>query len=393
MSGEDAVVGFGVRIYAPSKSKPNGSRSFFLNYRVDGIERRYTIGEFPTGQRTMRAPKPRGSGSGLTRGEDPAAEKRKRREAPTIQDLLDRYIEDHLPTKACYGTWRERDERKMLDLIGDGLGRKSKVADIHFADIEKLHRAITKGNGPVRANRTIEIASKAFSLAMTPLSGEREPWRSPALGNPCKGIKRNPEDGASAFSASVEIAAIAEALNMADERSSADCIRLIMLTGCRPCEAMRARWEEFDKEPGFWIKPSAHTKQRKVHKAPLNAAACQLIEGLRETRKGDLPLVFPGRNPGEPVKHIRTVWRTARKRATVILWLNSDDPKVSGLLSSLMEQAGRLPSIEEAKAAAAIAKVTLPHSLDKAPASMTCGHYISRMARARPWACPSSESF
>jgi integrase len=39
---------------------------------------------------------------------------------------------------------------------------------------------------------------------------------------------------------------------------------------------------------------------------------------------------------------------------------------VSGLLSSLMEQAGRLPSIEEAKAAAAIAKVTLPDSLENA---------------------------
>ena len=342
-------------LFAPIETQPGRRRSFFLNYRVDGIERRHTIGEFPAHDQRC----PRGSHRAekrIDRGEDPAAEKRKRREAPTIQDLLDRYIEDHLPTKACYGTWRERDERKMLDLIGDGLGRKSKVADIHVADIEKLHRAITKGNGAVRANRTIAIASKAFSLAMTPLSGEREPWRSPALGNPCKGVKRNPEEGSERFFSDAEIAAIAEALDMADERSSADCIRLIMLTGCRPCEAMRARWEEFDKEPGFWVKPSAHTKQRKVHKAPLNAAACQLIEGLRETRKGDLPFVFPGRNPGEPVKHIRTVWRTARKRATVLLWLNSDDPKVSGLLSSLMEQAGRLPSIEEAKAAAASRK-------------------------------------
>jgi len=138
-----------------------------------------------------------------------------------------------------------------------------------------------------------------------------------------------------------------------------------MLTGCRPCEAMRALWEEFDKEPGFWVRPSAHTKQRKIHKAPLSAPARQLIEGLRES-KGDSPFVFPGRNLGEPVKHVRTVWRTARKRANVLLWLNSDDPKVSGLLSSLMEQAGRLPSIEEAKAAAAIAKVPLPASLENA---------------------------
>jgi integrase len=356
--GKDAPPGFGVRIYA------SGSRSFFLNYRADGIERRYTIGDFPTWKAKDARDEAKALRQRIDRGEDPAAEKRKRREAPTVLDLLDRYIQDHLPNKACFGTWRERDERKMLDLIGDGLGRKSKVADIHVADIQKLHRAITKANGPIRANRTIEIASKCFTMAMTPRFHEREPWRSPELGNPCKGAKRNPEDGKERFFEDAEIAAIGEALDMADDRSSADCIRLIMLTGCRPCEAMRAQWEEFDRS--FWVKPSAHTKHRKPHKAPLNAAARQLIEGLREARKGDSPFVFPGRNPGEPVKYIRTVWRTARKRANVLLWLNSDDPKVSGLLSSLMEQAGRLPSIEEAKAAAFIAKVPLPASLENA---------------------------
>jgi integrase len=364
--GKDAVVGFGVRVYAPSRNKPGGSRSFFLNYRVDGIERRFTIGEFPSWTADDARAEAKRLRQRITQGEDPATDKRKRREAPTVQDLLDRYIADHLPTKACYGTWRERDERKMLDQIGDGLGHKSKVADIHTADIEKLHRAITKGRGPVRANRVLAIASKAFSLAMTPLPGEREPWRTAAQGNPCKGVKRNHEQGCENFFSDDQIAAIADALHMADERSSADCIRLIMLTGCRPSEAMRAQWEEFDKEPGFWVRPSAHTKQRKIHKAPLSAPARLLIEGLRETRKGDSPWVFPGRNPGEPVKHIRAVWRTVRKRATVIIWLNAANPAVSGLLSSLMEQAGRLPSMEEAKAAAAIAKVTLPPSLANA---------------------------
>jgi len=123
----------------------------------------------------------------IDRGEDPATEKRQRREAPTVRDLLDRYVEDHLPKKARYGTWRERD----------------------------------------RANRTIEIASKCFTMAMTRFSSEREPWRSPVLGNPCKGVKRNPEDGKERFFDEAEIAATAEALDMADERSSADCIRLL----------------------------------------------------------------------------------------------------------------------------------------------------------------------
>jgi integrase len=363
---DSEVKGFGIRLFAPTKRNPEGARSFFLNYRVDGIERRYTIGEFPTYSVKDARDEAKALWKLINSGEDPASDKRKRRVAPTVQDLLDRYVQDHLPKKACFGTWRERDERKMLDQIGDSLGRARKVADIHHADIEQLHRAITDCGHPVRANRVLAIASKAFSLALTPLPGEQEPWRTAAQGNPCKGVARNHEESRENFFSDAEIASIADALNIADERSSTDCIRLIMLTGCRPCEGMRARWPEFDAEAGFWVKPSSHTKQRKVHKVPLSASARELIDALRETRNSETSWVFPGRNRGEPVKHIRTVWRTARRRATVFLWLNSSNPAVSGLISSLIERAGRLPTIDEAKAAAIITNVALPASLESA---------------------------
>ena len=360
------VKGFGCRIYAPTKRNPEGSRSFFLNYHADGIERRITIGEFPTWNAKDACAEATKLRKRIDMGEDPAADRRKLRDAPIVQDLIDRYIADHLPGMACFGTYRERDERKMLGQIGDGLGRARRVADVHHGDIEKLHKAITAANGPIRANRVLACASICFSLASKPRAGEVEPWRTAAQGNPCKGVQRNPEAGCERFFSGDEIGALIDALDMADERSSADCIRLIMLTGCRPSEAMGAKWSEFDAEPGFWIKPSAHTKQRKVHKAPLGAAACELIDGLRGTRKSDSPWVFPGINPGEPIKSLRTIWSATRKRATVLSWLSSPNPAVSGLLASIMEQAGRLPSVEEAMAAATIAGVTLPPSLTAA---------------------------
>ena len=150
-----------------------------------------------------------------------------------MQDLVDRYVADHLPGKACFGTWRERDERSLLDLIADGLGRARRVAEIHTADIEKLHKAITAANGPIRANRVLACASLAFSLASKPRAGEADPWRTAAQGNPCKGVQRNREEARERFFSEAEIAAIADALGQADERAAADAIRLIMLTGCR----------------------------------------------------------------------------------------------------------------------------------------------------------------
>jgi hypothetical protein len=43
------LTGFGVRIFAPTRRHAVGARSFLVNYRVDGREKRFTIGPIPTG--------------------------------------------------------------------------------------------------------------------------------------------------------------------------------------------------------------------------------------------------------------------------------------------------------------------------------------------------------
>jgi integrase len=76
---------------------------------------------------------------------------------------------------------------------------------------------------------------------------------------------------------------------------------------------MKATWSEFDTEPGFWIKPSAHVKQRKTHKLPLSPAAIELIEVLRGRRTGKW--VFAGDKPAEHLAALWHVWHFVRKRA------------------------------------------------------------------------------
>jgi integrase len=50
-----------------------------------------------------------------------------------------------------------------------------------------------------------------------------------------------------------------DAVQANGDTPAANRLRFIMLTGCRPGEAMLATWDQFDAELGFWIKPSAHT--------------------------------------------------------------------------------------------------------------------------------------
>jgi integrase len=157
------------------------------------------------------------------------------------------------------------------------------------------------------------------------MAGEAKPWRDAVAGNPCKAVGRNRETGRERFYSAAEIAVITDALAEFGKhangpgkilaQASADCVRLMLLTGCRTAEARFATWDQFDAEPGFWVKPSAHVKQRRTHKAPLNPAALELIERLRKQRKAGATWVFPGGKPGEPLQQLHNVWNWVRDRA------------------------------------------------------------------------------
>jgi integrase len=300
------AAGFGLRLH------PGGSKSWFIDYRLNGRQRRYTIGPYPRWSADAARERAKELRKAIDRGFDPAGDKRQRREAPTVKDLIDRYVSDHIPRKSLTPA-RLRDEMRILAMIGQRLGVHAKVTEIHGGDLAEMHRKMTEANGPVRANRALSIAHKMFQLSLLPRPGETKPWRDAVMGNPAKGVERNYEEGRERFFSQAELAAISDALNEYDG-VAADCLRLIMLSGCRPSEAMKAKWAEFEEAPGFWIRPSAHVKTRKTLKLPLSPPAIELIDRLRKKRsKG--PHVFPGALPGQPLITLFHCWHFVRDRA------------------------------------------------------------------------------
>src|SRR5215207_8070909 len=177
---DSEIKGFGVRVFAPTRLSPEGARSFFVNYRVAGRERRYTIGAFPDWSVEAAREEAKSIRRRIDCGEDPTAEKKARREAPTVKDLAERYRREHLPGKARSSQVNDwaMVENDVLPRIGN-----RKVADIHQGDIRALHKAISARGTPVRANRVLAVTSKMFSLALAPMEGEAEPWRNQAQGN------------------------------------------------------------------------------------------------------------------------------------------------------------------------------------------------------------------
>jgi hypothetical protein len=332
---DDQVKGFGLRVFAATERHPHGARAFFLNYIINGIERRYTIGRYPDWSVVAAREEARALRKRVDRGEDITAEKRARTEAATVKDLGERYKEQLVgkPIKTIKDCGRHID---AFILTFKPTTRSPKMGDrpvteIHSGDVEALHKSITKSGHPVLANRVLATLSAMFTLSMKPMAGEDKPWRATGLGNPCKGVTRNHEEGCERFFSEGEIAAISDALNEYGARkrisppharsatASANLLRFVMLTGCRPVEAMKARWSEVDEQPGFWIKPSSHTKQKKTHKLALSPPAIEFLDRLRDDRVESDEWIFPGQKPGRHLMNYSECWDFVRERAGITL--------------------------------------------------------------------------
>lgn len=288
---DDDPRGFGVRVTR------GGAKAFVLNYRINGRERRITIGRFPDWTVAAARDEAKRLRRRVDVGEDPLRVRIEARDAPTMANLCDDYLERHAPKKRTGADDRRRIER----VIRPRLGRRL-AAEITTRDIEDLHRSMKAA--PYEANRTVAQLHKMFELAI------RWEWRAD---NPCKGIERYPEEKRERYLTPDEIGRLAGALAEHPDRVAANAVRLLLLTGARKSEVLRATWEQFDLEAGVWTKPSSHTKQKREHRVPLSPPALQLLSDMRRYRKGDL--VFPGRGPDEPIKDLKRAWPAICKRA------------------------------------------------------------------------------
>ncbi len=302
-AGKDAVRGFGVRVTA------SGAKSFVLNYRVAGRERRYTIGAYPA----WSVAKAREEAGRLRRevdqGNDPLGAREAGRAAPTVAELCERYLTEHASRKRT-----EKDDRSMVErIIRPQLGSR-KVASITFADIDALHRKATTANGPYAANRLVALLSKMFSLA---IRWEMRP------DNPAKGVERNAEERRYRYLSGDDLRRLTEALAVHPSQIAANAVRLLLLTGARRGEVLSATWDQFDLEAGTWTKPSSHTKQKREHRVPISAPARQLLAEMKDKaecrakERGREPssYAFPARVGGGPMTDIKTAWAALCKGA------------------------------------------------------------------------------
>jgi integrase len=281
---DSEIVGFGVRI---TKA---GAKSFVLNYRAEGRERRLTIGRYPAWSVERARKEAKELRRRVDAGADPLAKREADRGAPTVGDLCDRYTEEHLPRKRASSA--RNDKAMIAQIVRPKLG-SDKVGRVSHSDIDRLHRSLKAT--PYRANRVLALLGKMFVLA------RKWGWRGD---NPAEGVERFPESKRNRYLSGAEMTRLAVVLAAEADKPAANIVRLLLLTGARSGEVRGLKWSQLDLEAGVWIKPGATTKQKTEHRVPLSDGAAALLREIHGAAPRDdegvlrSDLVFPSRAGG-----------------------------------------------------------------------------------------------
>jgi integrase len=292
---DDVVKGFGCRVSA------GGTRSFVVNYRrkSDSLERRYTIGSFPDWSTQAAREEAKRLKRQIDGGGDPVGADRETHAAATINDLCDRFEQDYLPRKRP--STRASYKQQIASDIRPALGRM-KVAAVGFTEVDAWRHKIS-ARAPTHANRALALLSRMFSLSVR--------WGL-RPDNPCKGVERNREIKRHRYLTGPEMLRLGVALSELRDQGAANAIWLLLLTGARTGELLKARWVDFDLDSRTWTKPGSTTKQQSTHRVPLSQAAGQLLVEMREQVGEDAEWVFPAPRKAGPRTDVREAWDILR---------------------------------------------------------------------------------
>jgi len=153
--------------------------------------------------------------------------------AGLIKPVIDRYGREIVPTKAPR---TQRDNGTMLDILRNAFGGMT------FDQVQPRHvrQYLDKRSAKVRANREMALFSHLWNKA-------RE-WGYTDRANPVQGVEKNRETGR-------DIYVTDEELRLVKKHAPAvvvDLIDLCYLTGQRPADVRKLRWDQV-KESALWI--------------------------------------------------------------------------------------------------------------------------------------------
>ncbi len=264
-----------------------GRKTFGVTYRVNGVQRRDTIGKYQAFSLADARKEALRRQREAMLGNDPAAERYDARTGITFGELAERYIEEYArPNKK---SWKE--DKRVLELDLLPRFRNRPAGSVTRAEVVAVLDRIKSRGAPIKANRTHEIIRRMYNWAINRELVDR---------NPASNIERVAKDQSrERVLTNEEITRFWNACSLEKDETGAR-FKLILLTAQRPGEVTSMRWQDIDFGTGWWTIPAEFAKNNRSHRVPLGPTAMALLRNLHSDAKHD-KWVFPSPTAKGPV--------------------------------------------------------------------------------------------
>ena len=305
------LSGFGLKIL------PSGRKTYLVQYRMGGRKgrtRRMTIGVHGTVTTEQARREAKTLLAKVSLGIDPLADKDKAKQAPTTDELLQKFLTEYVDVKL--GPRTQVEYHTVIRLKVPKSFRRKYIHEITRRDVAQIHQSMS--DMPTRANKTIMVLSKFFNWC------EEYEYRDNYT-NPCRHVKKYKEEARQRFLSQEEQERLKQSLVTAENDNLAtpyaiESIRMLMFTGARLREILDLKWSFINWELGVLSLPKSKTGAKTIY---LNPQALEVLK--RVLRQKDNPYVFCGVKQGQPIINLQKPWRRIRSMA------NLDDVRLHDL--------------------------------------------------------------
>jgi integrase len=289
------LEGFGVRVY------PTGGRTYVCTYRVNRRKRLAKLGRVDVLTLDQATKKAKAYLGKVANNDDPLEQSDVIKKAPTVEELVKAYIEGH--AKPQKKTWKQDESSLRRNLVADF--RLTLAQNITSAEIAAICVRIGAKH-PYGANHFLDHVRRMYNWGKTPAKLIPRHFE-----NPVTGVKRFPQRKRRRFLTTVEMPLFIRALEQDESDYARHAVWLLLLTGMRMSEVLKAKWENVDWDMGTLF--IGLTKNGEPLLAPLSDLALERLRMI--PRISGNPYIICGRDRGTHHRGLQAMLERIKKRS------------------------------------------------------------------------------